>query len=106
MVAADDPRAPARNPSAMAATSPHDNHPGRGLGAVLGLFWFLLTALLAMTASLLVIGGDQIVRGAGVRWALITGVVLFAVHSANQYRHRHEPVADERLIHARERRGF
>lgn len=90
----------------MAATSPHHHHAPRGFAALLGLFWFLLTALLAMTASLLVIGGDQIVGSAGVRWALIAGVALFALHSANQYRHRHEPVADERLIHARERRGF
>jgi hypothetical protein len=90
----------------MAATTPHHHRPARRLQAVAGLFWFLLTTLLAMTASLLLIGGDQIVRSSEVRLVLVAGVVLFAVHTAGQYRHRNEPVTDERLLRARERRGF
>jgi hypothetical protein len=83
---------------------PHvERHP---IGAALGLFWFFLTVGVAMTVSLVLLGGPGIIEGTAVRTAIIAAVVLLAVHAWGQYRHRAEPLDDERLRHARERRGF
>lgn len=92
----------------MAAT--HDTHhlpaARRTITSALGLFWFFVTAGLALTASLIVLGGTRIVESGAVRAVLTTLLVLFAIHAAGQFRHRHEPITDERLVKARERRGF
>jgi hypothetical protein len=84
---------------------PHD-HGSTRFGAAVGLFWFFLTAGLAMTAALLVLGGAEIVEATSVRITMVVAVAVFAVHSARQYRHSGEPIEDERLQRARERRGF
>jgi hypothetical protein len=88
---------------------PTHHHPHverHSMGAAVGLFWFFVTVGLAMTASLALLGGPGILAGAAVRTAVIAAAVLLAAHSWGQYRHRAEPIEDERLRHARERRGF
>jgi cobalamin biosynthesis protein CobD/CbiB len=88
-------------------SSHHHPHVSRHpLDAAVGLFWFFLTVGLAMTVSLALLGGPEILAGAALRTATIVAVVLLAAHSWRQYCHRAEPLDDERLRHARERRGF
>ena len=74
--------------------------------SLLGLFWFLATAFLGMTAALLVIGAGRLVPNSEMRLAIVVALVLFAIHSANQFRHRHDPITDPRVLRAKERRGF
>ena len=74
--------------------------------SIAGLFWFMVTAFLGMTAALLVIGAGRLVPDGTMRAAIVVALVLFAVHAFNQFRHRHEPITDHRLLQAKERRGF
>jgi len=74
--------------------------------SITGLFWFGVTAFLGMTAALLIIGAGRLVPDATMAAAIAVSFVLFAIHSFNQFRHRHEPIADDRLLRAKERRGF
>jgi hypothetical protein len=74
--------------------------------AAVELFWFFMTACLALTAAMLVLGGGRIIAGTGVRVAVVTMLVLFAAHGWRQHRHRADRLGDDRLVQARERRGF
>jgi hypothetical protein len=87
--------------------SHHSPHvAGDPISALVGLFWFFVTVGIAMTGSLLALGGPRIRESAELRTALIAGAVVLAVHFRRQYRHRAELLHDERLRRARERRGF
>jgi hypothetical protein len=76
------------------------------LNSLIGLLWFFVTAALALTASLVVLGGTGIIASDGVRLVVVSMLGAFAFHGWSQFRHRHEPITDERLLRAKERRGF
>jgi hypothetical protein len=92
----------------MSANTHPSNPSGHrlSLGPALSLFWFFLTAVVALTASLLVLGGIRIVGSPTVRAVLLVSLFALVAHAGRLYRHRGEPISDERLLRARERRGF
>lgn len=93
------PRAAARVPAMR-------NNRTTAVEVVVGLLSIWVIAALALTASLVVIGGAFVLGDPTVRivlGAMLLAAVVFLVH---QHRHRVELLRDPRLRLARERRGF
>ena len=67
---------------------------------------FLVIAGLAMTLSLVVIGGPQFIASTTVQVVLAVLLVAAVLHGALRHRHRDELLHDPRLHQLRERRGF
>ena len=70
------------------------------------LFWFLSMSFLAMTLSLVVLGGLGVLEGAAAQVLVIATLVAWTAHAIALRRHRHEVQTDPRLHELRERRGF
>lgn len=91
----------------MATTTPTHDEPRTTPREAIGeLFWFGAITTLALTASLVIVGGILILSETVVQIVLSVLLVLTIVHQWNQHRHRHELDSDPRMRHARERRGF
>lgn len=87
------------------------SHPSRNRiaaawSAAVNLWWFFVLTALAMTVSLIVVGGPQFVASTTVQVILVALFVAAAIHGVLQYRRRDELTRDPRLHHLRERRGF
>lgn len=91
----------------MATTTPTRDEPRTtAREAIVELFWFGAISMLALTASLVIVGGAFVLGGTAVQIVVSIMLVLTIVHLWNQYRHRYELGKDPRLRHARERRGY
>lgn len=92
----------------MATTTPtHDYDPRTTpREAIVEFFWFGVMSMLALTASLVIVGGAFVLGGTVIQIAVSVLLVLTIAHQWNQHRHRYELARDPRLRHARERRGF
>ena len=93
----------------MFSHRPHDRAPHRIAAvwtAAVSLWWFLVLAALAMTLSLVVVGGTQVVASATVQLVLTVLLVAAVIHGALQHRRREALLHDPRLNQLRERRGF
>lgn len=98
-----------RDASAMSTHPSHDPAGHRiaaAWSAAVNLVWFFVVAALAMTLSLVVVGGPKFVASTTVQVILAVLLVAAAIHGALRHRRRDELLHDPRLHQLRERRGF
>jgi fatty acid desaturase len=81
-----------------------DHH--RGIVATMReTFWLLVLAIIVLFAFFLGLGTFSVSDVGWLTAGVVLLVALWCIHGWNMHRHRDDP-KDERLVRARERRGF